>query len=424
MDESNDRLAGAVDQSVRERVQENRGHDFAMPEPRSPDYADVISNEDLVFYLDSELNDKLQNGEISEGTFKKKLQHLRWFYNFLVLNDLNIAELEYGHVYQMGKELKRKYSASTAGSRLRAVGNFFDWLLRQGDIEENPFVDLSIGNSLGISESESKRSHVLREQGKRGRLKPSEIEAMVENVPNDHKLLRQLIILIAYETGARREELIQIKEEHVYLEDSKSEIQNLDDEDYPELKEAMDDDAEIRPREIYLPDKICKFNRGGKVAISRRTATLLRDWLEREKPNLSESQKESEYIFPSPRGKTHIKEDFVTSTVDRAAQAIGIQSVLYTDANGYQRKQFTPHSLRYSCGYYRLYTEDDEIRENSNLYEVSNYLRHKSISTTERTYIEENQNSPVDSAKGFFSETHGELDDTAGGLSPTSHFDT
>lgn len=288
-------------------------------------------------------------------------QDLNWFEVFLRLNDLTIEDIEPYDALDIGVYLGDAYSGSTAGTRYRNIRRLYGFLKRGKDVTENPFAEWTPSEDCGITENESQQRKEM-DTGELYGPSPDEITRMIESIDSGYQTRDSLIILMLYDTGARSSELCGVR------------YQDIDG------------------REVYIRPETAKYSRDRYVKISRQTKVLLQDWTEKYRDNEAYAPY-SEHVFPTSQ-RAAMSTDTVETAVKDAAENAGLNEDLWTDANDGDRSKITPHNLRYSCGYYMLYDENDEPRPDANIYHVSQYLGHSSVEITERVYIDHNPNLP------------------------------
>lgn len=299
-------------------------------------------------------------------TIDRYMQDFHWFEEFLRVNDLEVEEIDAFDALEVGKHLGDKYSGSTAGTRYRNIRKLYQFLLKARKLSENPLSDWELGDDLGIHENRSEQSKHL-DNGERFGPTVAEIKEMEENAGEEHRLRNQLIIRLFFNTGCRCAELRGIRLDDIQWED----------------------------REIELRPETTKYGIPRTVAYRASCEGLLREWVDGGYRDVKAYGGWSEYLFPtdqSPQISTDTIEDIVKDAADRAE----LNRELWCDANGNSRSKITPHNIRYSTGYYMLFDEDDNARDDANIYKVSKYLGHSSVDVTQGIYIDDNPRAGVD----------------------------
>jgi integrase/recombinase XerC/integrase/recombinase XerD len=160
----------------------------------------------------------------------------------------------------------------------------------------------------------------------------------------------EAIVAVAYDTGLRVGELVELNVE--MLRDGNS--------------------------ELYLPGHIQKDYPNDSspgpvtISLSADVARLLSSYL-------NSRWKESPALFPA-RSSDRISTQGVRNMIHKIAETAGTQPYLVDGSRG-DPSDVTPHSLRHSVAYRMMNAEDGNT-----LYDVRNRLRHRSIQTTERIY--------------------------------------
>jgi integrase/recombinase XerC/integrase/recombinase XerD len=160
----------------------------------------------------------------------------------------------------------------------------------------------------------------------------------------------EAIVAVAYDTGLRVGELVELNVE--MLRDGNS--------------------------ELYLPSHIQKDYPNDSspgpvtISLSADVARLLSSYL-------NSRWKESPALFPA-RSSDRISTQGVRNMIHKIAETAGTQPYLVDGSRG-DPSDVTPHSLRHSVAYRMMNAEDGNT-----LYDVRNRLRHRSIQTTERIY--------------------------------------
>ncbi|KTG22215.1 tyrosine-type recombinase/integrase [Haloferax profundi] len=152
----------------------------------------------------------------------------------------------------------------------------------------------------------------------------NEYEQLIEHVPTP-KFRNELIIKILYGLGLRRKELVDIK----------IAPKQPDEGRYGHL--------DFEKNKLEVP--AAKSDDGRPLWFGSKLRAPLRRWIRSERDAVFYAS-ESDYLFPS-RSSVQLTPKRVTAVVAEAAENAGIQSVMYTDQNGYERRRITPHALRH-----------------------------------------------------------------------------
>jgi integrase/recombinase XerD len=204
---------------------------------------------------------------------------------------------------------------------------------------ENPAEDLDVSDwqTLKVKPKKQQESKEL------DYLEPQEVKKLYENAPSP-TLRNELIIRLLYQTGLRRGELSETRLEDV----------NTDE------------------RAIKVHAEKTHLNR--TVYYQPSLNSLMTRWVNVERKSLSTAG--SEYLFPTFK-TDQIKPAQIGRTVRKAAEAAGLQSVLYTDASGQEQVKITAHILRHSFAVQSVKNGMDTRR-------LQMLMGHAKIDTTER----------------------------------------
>lgn len=140
-------------------------------------------------------------------------------------------------------------------------------------------------------------------------------------------------------------------------------------------------------REITIPASAAKTNQKRIVAYQPSLDPLLRQWLDDGYRARYAYAADSPYLFVTRRSP-QMSTDAVTDVIVDAADAAGINRVLYTDAQDGERWKITPHALRHGFATQMLkYYDADDVDGDVTLYQVSKALGHSSTEVTQRMYV-------------------------------------
>lgn len=102
---------------------------------------------------------------------------------------------------------------------------------------------------------------------------------------------------------------------------------------------------------------------------------LLTAWLDQGYRDASPYAEESEYLFVSDSGPK-VSADRLNKIVVQAAENAGIQETLYEDSKGRSRNKYTSHALRHSFAMHWL-------QNGGSIEGLSKHMAHSSVTTTE-----------------------------------------
>lgn len=152
------------------------------------------------------------------------------------------------------------------------------------------------------------------------------------------------MVLMQYYTGLRRQEVVDVQL----------------------------DDLNREQRQVRVRGK------GNKLNIAKwqpRLDGLLTTWIDGGYRDASPYARESPYLFVSDSGPK-LSGDQLNKVVVEAAKNAGIQEVLYEDAAGRKRYEYTSHVLRHSFAMHWL-------ENGGSLEGLSKHMAHSSVTTTE-----------------------------------------
>ncbi len=181
-------------------------------------------------------------------------------------------------------------------------------------------------------------------------LPPEDVKKLWQHVPSP-KVRNKLLIRLAYQTGMRVSELINVKVQSVNRTE----------------------------REIRVPAVTSKSG-SRKVAYKPSLDSLLRRWLDGGLRDAVPYAPESEYLFPTKEAE-RISRESVRRVVRKAAESAGLNQDIYTDTAGNTRTKVSPHILRHSMAVNTLNAGTLNVRE------LQEFLGHHSLEMTE-TYLQ------------------------------------
>jgi len=308
---------------------------------------------DLVYEFCNEYD-----GEKSEGTITGYRWSARSFLEFIEQDrGVDLSDVDWKDLRAWIKYLKQDYPDSTVKTRYNHIRTFFRYLRDyHGYFEDRGILPpdhdrFEITNH--ITRGSTAKSDKTASRGGVVYVTPDEYEMLVENVPNP-RFRNELIVKMLFGLGLRRKELVdlQIAPE----EPHRDRYGHIDfDDNRIQIPSAKSDD----PRPIW-------FGSGIGIPLKR--------WITSERKAVYYAD-ESNYLFPS-RSSKQLTPKRVSYVVREAAENAGIQSTLYTDANGNERKRITPHALRHGFAV-------QHVRNGTNIKTLRDLLGHEDLSTTQ-----------------------------------------
>lgn len=258
---------------------------------------------------------KAMKAEQTYATYKTNLKQFdAWVddrgYDLTEMGALDLEE----YFFEMKDE---GYAPNTIGSRFESVRGLYNTLCNKFDaIDENPFENLRRSEYV----TKNTRKH---DESNISYVTPKEKEALCENVPSP-TLRNELLIRLLWQTGARKSEIVVVE---------------LDDVDRENRSITLWSNKTKEHRTVYYQSSL---------------DLLFDQWLDGGYRASYKTAEDSPYLFVSERSE-HIHVDTVnTKVVKRAAEAAGIQEVLYTDKSGNKRYRITPHALRHGHAVHAL----------------------------------------------------------------------
>ncbi len=295
--------------------------------------------------------------KVSEGT----LTGYRWTVKSFLdhLDDRRNVELEdidWTDIDSWIDWMRDSYPQSTTKTRYNHLRSFVKWLrARQGyfaDRETLPIDSRHLEITDYIERGRTKKGKESAARGGIVYIEPSEYEILKEHVPTP-KFRNELILKMIWHLGLRRMEVSELK--IAPKMPHKNEYGHID----------------LENNEIKIP----AVKSGERTLYFRSSlAAPLRRWIETERKAVYHAS-ESNYLFPT-RGSEQISPKRITSMVATAAENAGIQSTIYTDANGNERRRITPHAARHGFGV-------AHVRSGTDVRTLQRLMGHHDISVTQ-----------------------------------------
>lgn len=301
---------------------------------------------------------KYNNRDLTDNTVGKRIMELEEFSLWVERTEREVLKLDFEDVEDYIGYLKsRDLKDHSAENFVSAISLFYDRLMKKQVIDSNPVRKLTLSDYF--SRKESHQVAELKEEDGVVWLTPSEIRQLTENVPPP-ATRNKLIIQLLFQTGIRRQEIVDIE---------------LDDIDQDERK--------IRIRG--------KGEKNRTVYYTSRLNILLDEWIDYRR-GISPYADESNYLLLSQTGP-QLKANSINRIVDAAAQEAGLQEVLYVDAGGAERKKITAHSLRHSFAV-------EYLSQGGKVERLQKILGHAKLDTTQR-YMDVVDQDVEDDYKGL-----------------------
>jgi len=279
------------------------------------------------------------------------------FLTFLDDRDVELEDVDWTDIDAWISSMVDDYAESSIKTRFNHLRTFVAWLqarkgyFRDRDVlpTDSPHLDITDY----ITRGKTRKEEEMQAKGGVVWVRDEEYELLKQNVPAP-KYRNELILKMLRGMGLRRSEVtgLQIT---------------------PQM-EHQDRYGAIDLDEGKLMTPPVKKTNGRELWFGSAIARPLRRWIEVERESVYYAD-ESDYLFPS-RNSEQLTPKRVTNMVVTAAERAGIQSTMYTDANGNKRKRITPHALRHAYGV-------THVRNGTDIMTLKNLMGHADISTTQ-----------------------------------------
>lgn len=258
---------------------------------------------------------KLANAEATHETFSVNLKQFdQWVdengYDVRTLGPLDVE----GYFLWLKSE---GYAPNTIASRFESVRGLYNFLSQMlGAVEENPMRDLRRRDYVDASTKKHDESDIVY-------VTPEEMEALCEHVPSP-KLRNELVLRLLWQTGVRKSELVNIELSHI--------------------------DREERSIRVWSN----KSKKTRTVFYQPSLDLLMDQWIDGGYRSSYTPAENSPYLFVTERSEKLSTDTINMKIVRPAADAAGIQEVMYQDQSGANRYRITPHALRHGHAVHAL----------------------------------------------------------------------
>ncbi|KXB05856.1 hypothetical protein AKJ51_04640 [candidate division MSBL1 archaeon SCGC-AAA382A20] len=285
---------------------------FDFPQDSSPNQKKVEEGEkpDVdVSEVDDDalLEEYLQEAErrYTEGGYNVVKRTLKKFQDFL--DGKNVAEAKLENVREfLWAETEEGIREGTMKHRLSDLREMYRYFATYHPELNTPNLD-----GLSIKDFSTN----LPEPIEREALTKEEMDKLINQPSNTRN---RLIIAMLYYTGQRANELANTKVDDVNLEE----------------------------RIVHVRAENAKLGKSRKVPIPRKLVSLIRTWLERDRPSYLGSQDSSCFFISKASGGLCNRE--IAEIVKKNAEEAGIQEVLGEMSDGRKMHKVTPHALRHT----------------------------------------------------------------------------
>lgn len=294
----------------------------------------------------------------AEGTITGYRWSARNFVEFIdQRRTTDLDDVDWRDVKAFISHISEEYPDSTVKTRYNHLRTFFQYLRDyRGYYEDREVLPVDHERfeiTEFISRGKTAKGEETAARGGIVFVRPDEYEMLIENVPQP-KFRNELIIKMLFGLGLRRVELVDIQ--ITPEEPHRDRYGHIDfEENRIQVPTAKSDDN----RSIW-------FRKGIEVPLKR--------WITTERDAVFYAD-ESNFLFPS-RNSEQLTPKRVGYVVREAAENAGIQSTLYTDANGNDRKRITAHALRHGFAV-------EHVRNGTNVKVLKDLLGHEDLSTTQ-----------------------------------------
>lgn len=283
----------------------------------------------------------------AESTVRNKRTDLRDFSRFLSSEGLEIEDVTWKEVEDYLYQLKQDdYANNTIRNRFTTLQVLFKFLKKDGVVEENPTVDVKVGDFAPRKNKREEKALQKRVWLKKDQdADIDEVRDLVRNAPQPI-VRNRCIILFMYYTACRRSEVSNVR---------------LD---------GMDLDK--RKVDVYSP----KTDKTITVRWQPSLNPLLNEWIHYYRDSYITAA-DSPYLFVTQKNEK-IHPNHISRIIRNAAEKAGIQEVLYVDKAGNKRRRVTSHSLRHSFGVHYL-----QPPNRGSIEELQQILGHEDVQTTQ-----------------------------------------
>lgn len=277
----------------------------------------------------------------AESTVRNARSDLKMFSEYLEENNLGVKDCTWDELEEYLFQMKQEdYSDHTIRNRYQSINQMYQYLERKDLVEHNPAEEIEIRE---FASRKNKREEKTLE--KRVWLTSEEINDLVEAAPQP-VVRNRCLILFMYYTACRRSEVSKVKMENIDFDQRKAKV---------------------------------KSPKTGKIITVRwqpNLDPLLRTWIEQYRPSYVTAA-DSPYLFVTEQAE-RIAPNHISRMIRDAAEAAGIQEVLYEDKAGNKRRKVTSHALRHSFAVHWL-----QPPNKGSLEELKEILAHEDVKTTQ-----------------------------------------
>lgn len=240
------------------------------------------------------------------------------------------------------------YAHSTCKQKFYQVRTWLEWCVNKGLLETNPAAGIDADQRF---QNPTKLvQHIPKEDRY---LSVDECNTLLDACESD---IEEVTLRLLINTGARAEELLQLRTGDVNAQDGSVRIQTL--------KVKVDDPYRTVP-------------------VNFKTKKCFQDWMQRGRLTYPYHADSDYLLLTQKAGK--MSEGSLKTIVDRVAERAGLQYVIYTQQNGMERKYIHPHTFRRTYGVHRV--KSDIGAGSLNLAFLAELMGHENIQTTKQNYL-------------------------------------
>lgn len=302
-------------------------------------------------------------GRRSGSTQVNRVIDATHFGEWLADRDVAVTDVESFHVTDYVTHLgKLDHSPTVISNRRWTLNVLFDELVTRSQMPENPVAQVNWSHYADLLTGTKKADYVDARGGIYA-LEPEGVKALAEHVP-EPVAKNKLIVLLMYHTGVRAQELADMKLENVASKELRKE----------------------RRIEVYskkLDSAHTQASPWRSVWYGQSVEPHLTRWLDWGERDGFYHADDSPYLFCSNKAeRVSVKQ--INKVIVDAAEAAGLQEVMYQDTAGRDRHLITSHTLRHS---FARECMRDRGGGRIDLKTLADLMGHQDTSTTEQYLV-------------------------------------
>jgi len=302
------------------------------------------------------IEEKAKN--LADSTIEKRQTVMGWLDEY---KEKPICEFDRRDIRDFLNHLKEGGACDgTVASYMAQVTKLFEFLEKDGYIDENPRENIKYSDYISRKSTETQKE--MRDTKTYVALSQEEAEKLLNNAPRP-KIRNTLGMKLQLETGARAGELIRVQLS----------------------------DIDLQNREITYRT-LKKDNEFRTLTFSRGVAVLMKQWLHEGYRDRFKTADDSEYLFVSPKSERLTRNGY-NEMVKKAAEAADIQDDVRTDSNGNTSHKVHSHVLRHTYA-------ETMVRNGCDISRLADLMGHDSIETT-RKYLDHDEEALKEAQEKF-----------------------